>query len=106
MVMATSTYRARWIMELSTFNSSGPPGPGLLGPVRGVLVARLLPAVPTTAVRVEAGVVTSLPARRQRQQSRSTNRSSIREQLIPNLQNRALLTRINTTGASAVTSRT
>lgn len=80
MVMPTRTYRARWIMELSTFRPLGtPPGPGLFG-AACVLFAVVLPCA---ALPLAADVLTSFAARTQKQASRSRSRSNTREDAIP-----------------------
>lgn len=73
MVMPMRTYRARWIMELSTFR---PPGPDLLGP-DSVPLAAVVPVVPA------ADVVTSFTAcTEEKQQNRTRTRTHNRNELI------------------------
>lgn len=76
MVMPMRTYRARWIMELSTFR---PPGPDLLGPASVPLAA----VVPGPAVVPAADVVTSFTAcTEEKQQNRTRTRTHNRNELI------------------------
>lgn len=74
MVMPMRTYRARWIMELSTFR---PPGPDFLGPASVPFAA----VVPGAAFLLVADVVTS--ACTKKQQNRTRTRTHTRNELIP-----------------------
>lgn len=81
MVMAMRTYRARWIMELSTFR---PPGPDFLGPASVPFAAVLLCAVvPGASFPLVADVVTSSTACTEKQQNRTRTRTHTRNELIP-----------------------
>lgn len=78
MVMPMSTYRARWIMELSTFRP-------LLSPpeVFGGACVLFAAALACAAVSLVADVRTSSTARTENQQSRSRSRTNTRVEAIP-----------------------
>lgn len=80
MVMPMRTYRALWIMALSTFRPLiRPPGPELFVAACVLFAAVLLCAV----VPLAAAVVTSSSARTENQQSRSRSRTNTRDEAIP-----------------------
>lgn len=80
MVMPMRTYRALWIMELSTFRPlNRTPGPELFVAACVLFAAVLLFAV----VPLAAAVVTSSSARTENQQSRSRSRTNTRDEAIP-----------------------
>lgn len=88
MVMPMRTYRALWIMELSTFRPLiRTPGPELFVAACVLFAAVLLCAV----VPLAAAVVASSSARTENQQSRSRSRTNTRDEAIPNGQKVAVL---------------